>query len=726
MRISTYLLFVLVLLSTTVFGQQISVLRGKVVDEDKQPIIGANIVLEGTYDGTSSDLDGKFEFQTESTDSAVITFTYLGKEAISRGILLKGDTLNFSIKLEEAREMLTEVVISAGSFEAVTDKKRAAVLNPLDIVLTASASADIAGAINTLLGTTRNGESGQLLVRGGAAYETKTFIDGILVQKPYNSTIGNLPARNRFSPFLFKGTSFSTGGYSAEYGQAMSSALMLQTEDLAEKTVTGVQLLSVGAGVSHTQRWKNTSLTAGLDHTNLKPYFAFIPQKVKFDKAPQTWEGNIVFRHKLNEKGSMIKLYSYTNTSDMLMQSDFVFNGLSDGTIGLRADNHFTNLTLQHGLPNDWTLYAALGINYNKDKMQHNQSKTTTLSAGQARATFSKPLSTFLNIKTGLDLQRIQYKEAYFDGQQGFTLPATENMMAAFGESEFVIARKFSGRVGLRGEYSQLLQKMNFAPRATFAYTISKGEQVSLAAGSFYQNPEFQHLVNNSTLNQESANHLIFNYQKIKNGLIFRVEAYKKWYNGLVKTPDFTSEINNNGSGYAQGVDVFFRDNKSIKNGDYWVSYSYLDTKRDWRNFPIAARPDFAMKHSLSLVGKKFFPDLNIALSGSYSYNSGRPYYNPTASEAGFTQDRTPAYHDVSATMTYLTNIKGNFTVVYLSVQNLLGTKQIYSYRYNQDAVSGAYQRFELGPPAKRFAVLAVVMTIGEQYKKTEVTSDDY
>ncbi|HOY14391.1 MAG TPA: hypothetical protein PLY70_14680, partial [Saprospiraceae bacterium] len=59
-------------------------------------------------------------------------------------------------------------------------------------------------------------------------------------------------------------------------------------------------------------------------------------------------------------------------------------------------------------------------------------------------------------------------------------------------------------------------------------------------------------------------------------------------------------------------------------------------------------------------------------------------------------------------------------------VQNLLGTKQIYSYRYNQDAVTGAYQRFELGPPAKRFAVLAVVMTIGEQYKKTEVTSDDY
>ena len=699
---------------------------GKISDDDKQAIIGANILLEGTYDGTSTDVNGKFVFSTESTDSATIVFSYLGKEAISKAINLKGDTLHFDLILQDTKEMLTEVVISVGSFEAVTDKKRAAVLNPLDIVLTASASADIAGAINMLPGTTRNGESGQILVRGGAGYETKTFIDGILVQKPYNSTIGNLPARNRFSPFLFKGTSFSTGGYSAEYGQAMSSALMLQTEDLAEKTVTGVQLLSVGAGLSHTHRWDKTSLGASLSHTNLRPYIALIPQKFTFEKAPQSWEGDIVFRHQLNEKGSMIKLYSYTNTSEMIMHPDVVFNGFKEGNAGLKATNHYTNLTIQHGLKNGWSMFSGLGINYNTDAFSHNGVKENTLQALQARSTFLKPLSPYFNIKAGFDVQNIVYSESYKAGNLTQNQSIDDQNASVFAETEFKLNKKIAGRMGLRTEYSSLMEVPSLSPRATMAYTLSKNEQISVAAGIFRQTPEYTYLRSVEDLTFETANHLIANYQRIRNGYIFRVEAYKKWYTDLVKTDGQIKTIYNGGNGYAQGLDLFFRDNKNIKNGDYWVSYSYLDTKRDWKNFPFAANPDFAMKHSLSLVGKKFFPDINMALSASYAYNSGRPYYDPNAESARFMEDKTPAYHDISATCTYLTNVMGNFTVVYLSVQNLLGTKQVYSYRYQYNENSNDYQRFELGPPAKRFAVLAIVMTIGEKYKKSEVTSDDY
>ena len=102
------------------------------------------------------------------------------------------------------------VVITAGAFEA-SDEKKAVILNSIDIVTTAGATADIAGALNTLPGTQAVGEEGRLFVRGGAAYETRTFIDGLFVQNPYNASVPNLPARGRFSPFLFKGTSFSTG-----------------------------------------------------------------------------------------------------------------------------------------------------------------------------------------------------------------------------------------------------------------------------------------------------------------------------------------------------------------------------------------------------------------------------------------------------------------------------------------------------------------------------------
>ena len=88
-----------------------------------------------------------------------------------------------------------------------------------------------------------------------------------------------------------------------------------------------------------------------------------------------------------------------------------------------------------------------------------------------------------------------------------------------------------------------------------------------------------------------------------------RLETYYKKYQDLIKTTtDFYRPIalNNNGSGYAKGVELFWRDKKSLKNIDYWVSYSYLDSIRDYLNYTESLFPNFAAKHTLSVVAKKF------------------------------------------------------------------------------------------------------------------------
>ena len=116
------------------------------------------------------------------------------------------------------------------------------------------------------------GEEGKLFVRGGAASETKTYLDGLPVQTPYGGAVPAVPARGRFSPFLFKGTVFSTGGYSAEYGQALSAVVGLNSIDLAPETQTGISLMSVGGSLARTKRWERTSLAVTADYTNLAPY----------------------------------------------------------------------------------------------------------------------------------------------------------------------------------------------------------------------------------------------------------------------------------------------------------------------------------------------------------------------------------------------------------------------------------------------------------------------
>ena len=129
-------------------------------------------------------------------------------------------------------------------------------------------------AFQALPGTQTVGEDGRLYVRGGEADETQTFVDGIRVAQPYGSMVPNLPTRGRFSPNLFSGMSFSTGGYSAEYGEALSSVLLLNTKEEETQKKTEISLMTVGLGLANTQKWGNNSLvTNRLYNPALLPRF---------------------------------------------------------------------------------------------------------------------------------------------------------------------------------------------------------------------------------------------------------------------------------------------------------------------------------------------------------------------------------------------------------------------------------------------------------------------
>ena len=201
------ILCVLFLVSQFTLTAQTTI-SGKVTDSQKQPIIGASVYLDGTYDGTSTNEKGEFSFPTseKETQTLVISFisfeTYIKTEDVSS---LK----NLKIKLRDDVNALDAVIINAGTFEA-GEKAKVTVLKPLDIVTTASALGDVMAALQTLPGTSIVDEDGRLFVRGGEAEETQIFIDGIRVFTPYAASAKNIPTRGRFSPFLFKGISFST------------------------------------------------------------------------------------------------------------------------------------------------------------------------------------------------------------------------------------------------------------------------------------------------------------------------------------------------------------------------------------------------------------------------------------------------------------------------------------------------------------------------------------
>jgi len=180
---------------TTIFG--------KIIDNKKQPLQGVSVSIKDSYDGGTSDSTGRYSFTTSEKGTKVLVASMLGYKTFEQTVIIAAEN-HFDFQLREEVSEMKAVVITAGTFEA-SDAKRATVLSSMDVVTTASANADVTGALRTLPGTQTVGESEGLFVRGGTASETKVFIDGTLVNNFFYTSVPDIAQRGRFSPFLFKG-----------------------------------------------------------------------------------------------------------------------------------------------------------------------------------------------------------------------------------------------------------------------------------------------------------------------------------------------------------------------------------------------------------------------------------------------------------------------------------------------------------------------------------------
>jgi len=296
-------------------------------------------------------------------------------------------------------------------------------------------------------------------------------------------------------------------------------------------------------------------------------------------------------------------------------------------------------------------------------------------------------------------------------------------LISSFAEADIYFSNNLLARVGGRVEYTSLNKQVYVAPRVSLAYKTGENAQVALAGGSFQQAATDDLLRINNALDFEKADHLILNYQVVNPKQTFRIEGYLKRYRDLVKF-DPANQFNsttyvNNGEGYARGIDLFWRDNKTIKNMDYWVSYSFLDTERDYRDFPTQAVPTFASAHNLSVVSKYWVNALKTQFSGTFSYASPRTYNNPNTPE--FNAENTPAYIDLSLSASYLATQN---IIIYGSVTNVLGRDNIFGYEYsNSPNNQGTYVARANMLPAPRFFFVGVFITFSKDSTLNQLKS---
>ena len=726
----------LIICSISLFAQV--TISGKVKDNKGRPLQGASVALKDSYDGTVVDSLGNYKFTTTEKGDQVLSITMSGYKTFEQKITIAQSSIVIETSLKEELNELKAVTVTAGAFAAGDAKKAATVLTPLDIVTVAGSNGDVSSAVKTLPGAQQIGEQEGLFVRGGTGAETKQFIDGTLVNNPYYTSVPDLASRGRFSPFLFKGTVFTTGGYSALYGEALSSALILESIDLPEKSAANlfVSPIVVGGGYQNLAKSKKWSWGADYGYVNLIAYFNLVKQTPDYFRMPEFHNADANFRIK-TKSGGIIKYYTTFSKSNLgLRRPDVDSMDLKDAT-GVKNFNWYNNLSWRENLGKGWRMNLGASYSTNRDDIEqqlqdHNnvqvhlpdywaQYKNFTMhnvqDLSQLRAVFEKRIAGISTLRFGSEYWYAVNNNKYNDTSSRLV----DNFQSVFAETELHITNDLAAQIGGRFEHSSLLNKSNIAPRISFAYKVGKDAQMSAAYGVFYQKPENQQLFFTTNLGYTKATHYIINYQKSTPLRIFRVEAFYKKYDDLIKSYPVNYNFynyNNYGSGYAKGIEFFWRDKQTIKNFDYWISYSYLDTKRNYLNYPQELQPDFAANHTVSVVTKRFFTKIKTGFNLTYSWASGRPYYNFLYNGAGnkfeiADQGKTKDYNNLGFSVNYVPSLgKQNaklFWVLIASVTNVLGYNAVYGYNYSYNGLN----QVPIEPPAKRFYFIGAFFSWG-------------
>jgi hypothetical protein len=369
------------------------------------------------------------------------------------------------------------------------------------------------------------------------------------------------------------------------------------------------------------------------------------------------------------------------------------------------------NVNAKGPIGKTWNYRAGGSFTFNEDDLQVD---TLDLSekenSGFAKMVVEGEVSESVSLKFGTEFQRYSWHQQ----ASGLKRNTPITIGAAYAEATWAVSKKFGLVAGYRHEYFEP-SNVGFAmPRLSMAYQLSKASRISFATGQYYQKLQANDYLQFIDLDFSGAQHYILSYQWENRDQMFRAELYQKSYDDLLLNTQ--SAANQDGYGFARGLDLWWRDRKTIKNADYWISYSFIDAERLERNYPVSAQPGFVAQHNLSVVYKHFVPSLRSQIGGTWQYNSGRPYDLP--GDNRFNDQLTKPYASLNLNWAYL--YRQNI-IFYASVSNVTGRKNVFGYQFFENPGQGQMNSSPILPVYDRFYFVGIFITLSADPTKNQL-----
>lgn len=212
------------LVGNLAFAQGVEI-RGTVTDTDRKPIPFATVRVVGTATGAITDDDGKYSFITRMSDTITVAFSCIGYESRERSIYDVNDERGYVLncQLHKNTQNLKEVEVT--EYKAQTNAMQSFNSEHLKGARGAS-GASVEELLATLPGVVTPSElSSQYNVRGGSYDENAVYINGTEIYRPQLVATGQQEGLSVINSDMVDKINFSSGGFSSEYDDKMSSVL---------------------------------------------------------------------------------------------------------------------------------------------------------------------------------------------------------------------------------------------------------------------------------------------------------------------------------------------------------------------------------------------------------------------------------------------------------------------------------------------------------------------
>ena len=227
-RIRIALPIVLLLLTSSVYGGVTGKISGVVVEETGEPVIGATVRVVGTNIATQTDIDGEYFMINVPSGKYDIMVTTVGYETFTKKEIrvLVDLTTPVDFKLTEGTVELHQQVEVVGTTPVIQkDLTSSRVIYTADRLRTLPNIITIQSVLTNYPGVVV-GADNDLHVRGGRSGEISYYYDGFSVQDPFVNNSGI-----RIMPNALEELTLTSGGYDAEYGEALSGVVSAVTRN---------------------------------------------------------------------------------------------------------------------------------------------------------------------------------------------------------------------------------------------------------------------------------------------------------------------------------------------------------------------------------------------------------------------------------------------------------------------------------------------------------------